>query len=226
MPYLVNVPFAGFYESIHDAAGTDAVMSATQGENGEALNERLTERLMTMGVEWREWQLKYVQRFTQLLSDQLEVPLKYESMESPRFYNFETDRIFAHIEEEDLLKLHDRVDEGILRDVLRRRFTSYDGFISHYSPYLNDWPEDVREWDHNQIGSLLVALIEEEEIEELYVMEDAQCNGDLDNWVWECANELGERLLKVYNWMRERQDKLQQSTVNSHGGAGSAPAAY
>lgn len=222
---LINVPFEGFYCSIHEWNLDDAVTSATQDERGEALDEKLTAALLTRGIEWREVYLKYAKRYVELLSQKLEVPLEFESVESPREYNFATDRIFAYIEEADLKALRERVETETLKAVLKERFTSCDGFISHYSNQLNMWPDDLAEWDHNQCGTLLVALIKDEDLEEIYVMEDAQCNGDLDNWIWSCANKYGKRLLDVYNWMRERQDNSRQSTANSHGEAGSAPAA-
>lgn len=222
---LINVPFGGFYCSVHEGNLDHAVTSATQDENGETLDEKLTSALLTRGIEWPEVHLKYAQKYVELLSQQLGVPLEFESVESPRFYNYETDRIFAYIEEADLKALRERVDTETLKAVMKERFTSRDGFISHYSPYLDMWPSDLAEWDHNQCGTLLVALIKDEDLEEIYVMEDAQCNGDLDNWIWSCANEYGKRLLDVYNWMRERQDSSRQSTANSHGEAGSAPAA-
>ena len=71
-------------------------------------------------------------------------------MDSPREYNFTTDRVYAHIPVNVVLALFARsAAEGHarLRETIRERFTSYDGFHSHYDTTLDTWLErDVTEW--------------------------------------------------------------------------------
>lgn len=83
-------------------------------------------------------------------------------MTSPREYNFETDRIFCQMPESVIRKLWaiNRVDGFASLDaVTRRRFTSYDGFISFYR---NDWHQwgKLADWDSNQLATLLIAACE------------------------------------------------------------------
>jgi hypothetical protein len=85
--------------------------------------------------------------------------LTFSDMSSPREYNFETDRIFAHISDESVLRLWEMTDKDELRKVMRERHTSYDGFYSHYSNDLDDWGNDPLEYDHNQLMTLLLANI-------------------------------------------------------------------
>ena len=53
-------------------------------------------------------------------------------------------------------------------------FTSRDGFISHYSPDIDDWGQ-LRNWDHNQLYCMLEAWLEEYGDEwEFAIYEDMQ----------------------------------------------------
>ncbi|NNM74766.1 hypothetical protein [Enterovirga aerilata] len=87
----------------------------------------------------------------------------FEETTSPREYNFETDRVFARCPVDTVRKLRAMVDPDRLAEVMRERHTSRSGFISFYSPDLADWPDDVTEWDHNQLGTLLRACLPEDD---------------------------------------------------------------
>jgi len=102
----------------------------------------------------------YAEEFISWLSDSLalDVAGEFEEMTSPRYYNFETDRIFAGISEgairEVARRLHEEKPEA-LPETFRAMFTSRDGFISSYD---NAVPErDLAEWDHNELYALLEA---------------------------------------------------------------------
>lgn len=90
--------------------------------------------------------------------------LAIEEMTSPRKYNFETDRIFARIPTAIVKFLFwglAREKHSTLARMIKDRFTSCSGFISNYSTDLADWIEDpVSGWDHNQVGTLLLAALE------------------------------------------------------------------
>lgn len=99
--------------------------------------------------------------------------LQFESMASPREYNFETDRIFCHIPLKTvraLFKASESENHISLRAAIRERFTSRSGFISHYSNDLETWlDKHLQEWDHNEIGTLLVAMTgEPDSLDDIY----------------------------------------------------------
>lgn len=87
----------------------------------------------------------------------------FESMDSPREYNFATDRVYAEIPlavMRDLLRRSKAEKHVTLSAVIRERFTSRDGFISGYSNDLADWLENpLQDWDHNELGTLLIAAM-------------------------------------------------------------------
>lgn len=91
------------------------------------------------------------------------IRMAFESMDSPREYNFTTDRLYAHVPlaiMRHLFKQSKAEKHATLADVIAERFTSRDGFISHYSRHLADWLEKpFADWDHNEFGTLLVAAL-------------------------------------------------------------------
>lgn len=85
---------------------------------------------------------------------------QFESMDSPREYNFATDRVYVTCPLAVAESLLAGIDSDKLETVIKERFTSYDGFISHYSNRLSDWQaKPLIDWDHNEYGTLLVAAI-------------------------------------------------------------------
>jgi hypothetical protein len=89
------------------------------------------------------------------VSKVLDIELIFESLYRPKEYNFETDTLFAHVCEKDLLKLNQNVDQALLSSYVKAHFTSRDGFISHYSGDLTQWDANIVNWDHNQLFCLV-----------------------------------------------------------------------
>ena len=90
--------------------------------------------------------------------------MTWSLMTSPHEYNFETDRLFVNVSMAFIKRLW-RMSRDDSHDTLARvikdRFTSYDGFMSHYSNRLTDWTDKpLKEWDHNELGTLLIACLD------------------------------------------------------------------
>lgn len=81
----------------------------------------------------------------------------WDGMTSPREYNFETDRLFVTMPLYILERIRKQVDPATLAAAFKERFTSYDGFISHYAPRVPEKP--LADWDHNETGTLLRAAL-------------------------------------------------------------------
>jgi hypothetical protein len=125
----------------------------------------------------------YTNAFDRVVSEELGIPLKleFDDMDSPREYNFSTDRIFCMVPLSAVEALMRRsAEEGHKRlaDCIEDRFTSRSGFSSYYSNDLADWLEKPLEiWDHNELGTLLRALMDDPEDRDLSVYY-AVCDGD------------------------------------------------
>jgi len=47
----------------------------------------------------------------------------------------------------------------VFAETVKKMFTSYDGFISGYDNDLGNWPDDISEYDHNELYALLCAWL-------------------------------------------------------------------
>jgi hypothetical protein len=167
---IINIPFAGFYESWYSGEldhvqerFVEYEVEKNPGLNPDIPNEALW-HCADYGKAYDHIARAYVDQFNQHLIDEyeLDLDLKFESLQSPREYNFQTDRIFCEISEENVRKLREAVSDPALRQAIRERFTSRSGFISSYPNHLEDWPP-LEQWDHNELGTLLVALLDDDE---------------------------------------------------------------
>lgn len=86
------------------------------------------------------------------------IVLTFESMESPREYNFGTDVLFVTIN--DTEKLATLVDPAKFEALIKEQFTSRSGFHSFYSNDIEVWrAKPYADWDHNELGTLLTAYL-------------------------------------------------------------------
>jgi hypothetical protein len=174
----IQLPFDGYYSSVWDQ-GLDSEMEQYAENYEETDREEYGDAgleasdfcdIFMETVEWKKCHdsvnRAVVDAIQQVLDDELDIKinLTFSCMESPRFYNFSTDRLFAKISRADVAKLvrivrSDRYET--LREVLKDRHTSRSGFSSFYSNDLATWlGKRVSDWDHNELESLLLAAAE------------------------------------------------------------------
>lgn len=167
----VTIPFNGFYETCwsdeFDNQLEYAIDSAKEeypmlpeDEIAESFRKHYDFSVYTLEVS-----RAYVSAFVAWLKEEMEidVTLTFKTVESPKEYNFCTDRIFADITLTDLKKLYEKADTQAIQKIATRRFTSRSGFISFYNPDITTWG-DLETWDHNQAGTILEALVDEEDV--------------------------------------------------------------
>lgn len=176
----INIPFPGFYDSVLSSELDSQLESHCRYQCEESGDEcefpehmRLTEDELSgiisdnseYSAQCSAMAKDYVNAFESVVREYLPFPLKlyYEAMTSPKYYNFETDRVFCDISEYSLRRLAaiSRNDSHkTLAKVIKARFTSCDGFSSFYSNDLADWLEKpLADWDHNECGTLLIACL-------------------------------------------------------------------
>lgn len=194
--FLTTVPFSGFYCSLHDSELDHALERMFDHDGSGDANPDLIDAARDT-IDWACVHQAYAAEYVDAMRAEYGIELKYQYMESPRYYNFETDRIFAHIDRDGLAMIARAVPRDALRKAIKERFTSRDGFISHYPARLADWPARLSDWDHNQIGTLLSVYLDQEaggygcdgfdQYREYELMEDAHGNGYVENWFFEHA---------------------------------------
>jgi hypothetical protein len=162
-------------------------------------------------VQWGLVHRAYARYYAQAFAHEFTLPsLQFESLQSPREYNFSTDRIFCEISADDVDKMLDTVLLVDLVAMVRELFTSRDGFISFYSPDLKEWGLSST-WDHNQVGALLLVYVEHisgeswgSSNQEYDLMESAQCNGYFEEWLSDSNPTEFARLWRVADYLRAR----------------------
>jgi hypothetical protein len=191
---IINLPFSGFYESWYsseiDEVGDREAEHFAEKDTAEQPEElRISEsdyadilfHVTDYSAAHHDIARQYVPAFDELASEAIGFPLglEFEKMDSPREYNFATDRIYAYITLETVQALRQYVKPETMAAVIRERFTSYDGFISSYSNDAAEWAEKpLDEYDHNELGTLLIAA-----------MRDAGMGGDWDMSIFQSMAE-------------------------------------
>lgn len=208
---LSTIPFSGFYDSCHDAAIDRAIESHFENDSGECNSDLINHFYSNDCIDWNEVRQLYAKDYTQAFAIASKLQITFDELNSPRQYNFTTDRIFVNITEESVKKLFATVDKDALHQRIKEQFTSRPGFISYYSSDLNEWPNDIAEWDHNQIGTLIEVSVEFDE--EKYT-EELSNSGEVDNWVSAALKEKGIRLSNIAGYLKMREERMYRNRLS------------
>lgn len=204
----IVLPFSGFYNSLW-ASGIEHAEELLvehlleERDLDDDLRPEITELFSshTNYVEvYNTVAAHYAVGFSAWLNDEfsLDACLCYKLLQSPREYNFTTDRIFCEISQHDAQQLLGAVDTDSLSEAAKERFTSRSGFISFYSPDVDAWGP-LETWGHNQLGTILHALVGKDEYDfEPGIYEDVDFYSAFDAAVdWPALEQALDELLLV-----------------------------
>lgn len=172
----VNIPFPGFYESLYSSEIDNWIEQEAESYHEEDKTKFAPELCIpaaeynTMLSDAMDYRAacaavgeSYVDAYATVIGEAMGVKLafQFEEMTSPKFYNFATDRLFASLSYMTVLRMFavsKRDGHKSLAAVIKDRFTSYDGFSSHYDNDLESWlDKPLANWDHNELGTLMIA---------------------------------------------------------------------
>ena len=189
-----TIPFDGFYESFISADIENQIELDTEHYSElYDLNEFETELLCNsfLNINSYKFYNQIAKHYTNFYIDNLNAKLNYaypdkgftlkatyKCFESPKEYNFSTDRIFIEIEENhavDFIKFIVKNYQKELEKKIEDRFRSRSGFISFYKNSIDLWTKDFKEWDCNMIGTCF----------ELFDLEDEDINYSLREYLSE-----------------------------------------
>ena len=131
-------------------------------------------------------------------------------MESPREYNFQTDRLFIELPEASAVAFVNYIlanHKEELENLIEQRFTSRSGFISHYNNTLEAWG-DPSEWDYNQLGTCFEVFehLEQEIYDSYNIYESIYCG--LADTLSDAADKMLDRCLEKKE-IREANERAQ-----------------
>ena len=160
--HIVEIPFQGFYESIWNDIGDRAI------EEGEVdynlINYPKFRHITCLAiVEW--------------ISQKTELPFRLEQFTSPKWYNFESHRLFAYMAASDLEQIYKNTDVKKLADAFHDALAPRSGFMPFYR--VSSWVEPVLEWEYAQT-EILMGLYLEDTLGE--------------RWEYDCYEDLYEKL--------------------------------
>jgi len=122
------IDFGGFYHSIHSDLIDNRIECFEIDEDK---------------VNYKETCNNYCIEFINSINDMLGLNLKFIKIDSPKFYNYSTDKIEAEINENDFNKLKDTyLNSSEFVDYVNENSKSYDGFISFYNGFNEVIKED------------------------------------------------------------------------------------
>lgn len=209
--HLAVIPFQGFYNTWHEQMLDDELEQIFWDENGDA-NYGLVNRAH-MYIDWRHAQEQYAKAFVSVWADHAELEgVVFDELNSPREYNFVTDRIFVRLPTSEVQRMFEESSVESLTQVATEMFTSRSGFISFYDSNWRMWGEPD-EWDHNQVYALIRAYLRTKGLElgdgydEAQLMGGYRDNGYFENWLLERQSEELTRLLRIQDYLRQREER-------------------
>ena len=182
----ILIPFVGFYESIASDKVEGIIFQDFIFERGIKENKE-TGWLdkpddMTDEEQTEFWDVYYPSKVEEVrkgvitdyiehFNSELGINAVFESLSSPQYYNYTTDRLFVDVPEEELIKLYNGINKKILAEMIHERHTSIPGFTSYYENDITDpsW-QDPAQYDHNQWCTVIEARVKQDDInlDELY----------------------------------------------------------
>lgn len=220
--FLSTIPFAGFYGGLHDYEADRKIESALEYAElrpSDSLYQELQDLAYSGAADFPAAFEDMAQAYAESFLDWLSLDGKFESMTSPREYNFETDRVFVELTRSDLARLWRGVDKARFAARCKERFTSCSGFISHYSPDWRTWGP-LSTWDHNQLGTLTGAYAETEQggdwsfYNECDLLESYSCNEGMHNALW--SGDKADRFWRIVNYLRDRSERPIKTLAQWH----------
>jgi len=168
-----TIPFTGFYDSWHAQCVDDALISCMDWEGTGEPDSAFTpeqvgavQEAMDYKKAYTEYAELYAEAALRCLNDALggdtaaRIEWQFESLDSPKFYNFTTDRIFVTIPLPHLRALRTYAGDDFMQTALDARFTPRDGFSPFYTTDLEAWDaKPLSEYDHNEAGTVIEAAI-------------------------------------------------------------------
>jgi hypothetical protein len=207
-----NIPFHGFYESAHDVIMDDAVNQICENRDNGEVNQDLSYYLND-NVNWKAAEIEYSKEYTVNFASEYNIKgLQFVELDSPREYNFTTDRIFARCSNAEFNRMLQLVKGAKLDKVCRENLTSRDGFSSLYNPNFKTWG-NWKTWDANQCSQVIEAYALEMGYTSDSATQWALMENDISNSViysiieTNCKAGIIERVYKIADYLTIRSQR-------------------
>lgn len=121
----VVLNFGGFYGSIHEDLIDQMEESYIRDDRGNSPDDYAE----NSSVRWGDLKNEYCKAYVDFVNEAFGVALTYKKIDSPRFYNYTTDKIVC---EANIAKIIARVDPEDLEKRVKTMTTFQDGYIPYF----------------------------------------------------------------------------------------------
>jgi hypothetical protein len=133
----VNVNFGGFYYSLHSELIDSMVQMYEDTDNEDEVIEF---------DNYNQLHIKYSKHFVSFLNELMDCNLKFINFDSPKYYNYSTDKIVCKYTKKDFnaIKKYAKVN-NLMNDIelhIKRITTSVDGYWAFYEYNEVFFPEN------------------------------------------------------------------------------------
>lgn len=172
---VIEIPFSGFYHSIHDAHidnWVEYMLSSDEAEHLGISESELSDKLYMMDYSNIHKAIcnHYIKAYNSVFYDNfdIELDLEFSEMTSPEFYNFETDKLYCTIEQSKFDEVVALLDDEKIQNTLSDKYKTCSGFIVFDSTL-----QSIQEKDYQRFSSdILEMLLSENEVTEHYEYTD------------------------------------------------------
>lgn len=153
----IELPFSGFYESIYDSHIDNTIEYYLYDLEGEQL-EKAQDAFYMMSYDATRKAIceHYIQAYNQVFYDEfnIDLNLSFNSLTSPQFYNFETDRLFVNIDPEVFKQVINLLDDDAIQKTLSEKYKTQSGYIVFESTI-----EAIKNKDYELFSSDLLGML-------------------------------------------------------------------
>lgn len=138
----IQLPFSGFYQSMHDYYIDNFIeheveyLESELGYTDDQI-EVIKDRFYMMDYSPIRKAIceHYINAFNAVFYDEynIHLDLEYSKLISPRFYNFETDRLYALIDESIYNEVAALINKKDFKEMIEDRYSKRDGFTPFQS---------------------------------------------------------------------------------------------
>ena len=161
MSILVQIPFSGFYESVHNDELNFAVESIAESKEVDVME-------YDDSVNWSKTFENVAKDYAKVWLDLSNISGSFHELKSPKFYNFETDKIICNIDKECLESLKSKIDLDEFDEWVKENYSTRSGFISFVNTDTNSWDQ----WDGLEYTLLLEYIDQNNDDLDLLANED------------------------------------------------------
>ena len=127
-----NLDFGGFYESTHNWVIENSIASHFDVDDYYSINDSQLDN-----IDFEAMQLDYAKQWFDLYYQKVFSHGDFVGIDSPSYYNFETDKIEVEISASKVNQIEASCSDYELRDFIDTHSQSYDGFNSYYEGFDN-----------------------------------------------------------------------------------------